>query len=394
MTDVLGSPMAMARTSDLEVLVAGASHGAICGVRDQAEVLATALEQLGMSVTTVWSAGPTSPMGSLQALARAVRSRCADVRPDVVLLHYSAFAYARRGVPLGVPALAFQLRGLDVPVLLFAHEFAFGWGRRGWRGTVQAVTQRAALVPLVAVSSAIVTTTGDRARFLRSRWWLPRRRVTVAPVITNIPVADAGGVGVPGRVGVFGFGSEAMEVGTTVEAVARVARRVPDAHLMLIGSPGPDSGAADRWRAAARRAGCRLAFTGILAAGEVSAQLQATQVMVMPERGGPTARKTTLAAALSHGRPVVAFKGANAWPDLVSAGAVDLVAVDAEAMAERLALLLTDGNRRASLTRAALAFHRAQLSPARVAGLVADVLGEVANRKRTRREDTVGGRYG
>jgi glycosyltransferase involved in cell wall biosynthesis len=304
------------------------------------------------------------------------------------------FAYARRGIPFGVPAFAWRLRACDTPAVLLAHEFAYPWRQRGWRGTAHALTQRVALVPLVAASAACIATTDKNARYLRSRRWLPRRRVGVAPVFSNISPGAATAGEVAGRVGVFGFGTGGPAVPLTVGAVARAAETVGQAHLVLIGSPGPDGPVADEWRAAARDTGCRLHFTGVGTVGEISAHLRAVQVVILADDGGPSSRKGSLAAALAHGKPVVAFDGPETWPDLAASGAVELVPLDVEQAAARVTSLLTDRERRTSLGRAALEFSRSELAPERIAAAIGRLVIEVADVGGAPRPPVMEGRHG
>jgi len=227
----------------LRIVVAGRSDGPICGVRDHARVVSASLEAAGASVSTVWS---RSERGApdVRRWAADVRRRCEEERAEVVLLHYSVFAFSRRGVPVDVPMLAARLARLGLPVVLFAHEYAYPWGRRGWRGGVQAATQRAALLPLVGACAATIVTTAVRAGWVRTRWWLPRRPATVAPVFATIDPHPSAAAGAPrsGRVGIFGFGAEGLAVELVTGAVADVARRSPHAHLALIGAAHALSG--------------------------------------------------------------------------------------------------------------------------------------------------------
>lgn len=361
----------------LRLLVAGASTDAVCGVRDHAAFLDGALRRAGAEIGTGWvdqSRGFSAPI----KIAQRIWRDCRQSPPDAAILHYSVFALSWRGVPVLVPILSLVLRRLGVPVILFAHEFAYPWGRRGLKGFLQAVTQRLVFISLVAAADALVVTTEDRVAWLRSRWWLPRRPVRCAPVFSNIAVrVSANAVDeVPGRVGVFGFGAEGLEAELVTGAVARAARTVPASHLVLIGGPGPDSPAAECWRRAAGDVGCSVTFTGIGTEEEVSAQLAACEVVFHPDPAGPTSRKTTLAAALSHGRAVIALDGPQRWDDLVEAKVVVIVEPTIASATSALMALLADDERRRSLGAGAAAFAQARLSPERSAEIVLEVVAQ------------------
>ena len=361
--------------TQVHVLVAGVSREAVCGVRDHASILSAAMAEQGADVSVVWHDDLEGSGPALGGLARELERNCRDKGRVVVLLHYSVFAFSWRGIPVGVPFFALRLRHLGLPVVLFAHEFAYPWGRRGWRGTLQALTQRVALVPLVAASRAIVVTTPERVQWLQTRRWLPRRPINCTPIFSNIgPVPGSDHVDeVPGRVGVFSFGAESLEAETVVSAIADLRAAVPGAHLVLIGAPGPNSPAGRRWAHAAEAAGCPLMFTGVIDEAEVSRQLSSCRVVAFPDPAGPAPRRGSLAAALAHGKAVVALDGPQRWEDLVTAGAVVLAQPTRNALGAALRQLLDDEPLRASVSSKARAFAQERLSPVRAAKVVLDL---------------------
>jgi len=93
----------------------------------------------------------------------------------------------------------------------------------------------------------------------------------------------------------------------------------------------------------------------------VSRQLAACEVIVFPDPSGPSSRKTSLAAALAHGKPVVALDGAQTWRELVDAGAV-VVGANRDAMAVELGRLMCDRDARSDLGARARAFSEGRLS--------------------------------
>jgi len=260
--------------------------------------------------------------------------------------------------------LAVVLRRLGLPVVLFAHELAYPWGRRGWRGAVQAVSQRAVLIPLLRSSAAAIVTTTDRARWLRTRWWLPPTAVTLAPVFATITPdpSSRAVVPVPGRIGLFGFGAEGLAVELVTGTVADIARRSPQAHLALIGAPGPSSAAGAQWRQAAAAAQCPLTFTGEDDEAGLSRALAACEVFVLADPAGPTTRKTTLAATLAHGKPVVAFDGPDTWWPFVDGGAVAVV-TSARGLEDEIYRFLSDPAARSIAGARAKQFSDTHLSP-------------------------------
>ena len=76
-----------------------------------------------------------------------------------------------------------------------------------------AVTQRVALLEMLRAVDAVVVTTEERRRWLRSRRWLPRRPVAFAPVFSNLPPprvssAASAQAGTPAVLGMFGYPSD------------------------------------------------------------------------------------------------------------------------------------------------------------------------------------------
>jgi glycosyltransferase involved in cell wall biosynthesis len=96
--------------------------------------------------------------------------------------------------------------------------------------------------------------------------------------------------------------------------------------------------------------------------------------MIFFDDGGPTSRKTTLAAALAHGVPTVALDGEERWTQLLEAGAVEIVAPNLGALVEALTGLLTDMDRRQRMAGAARAFYHQAMSTATVAQRIEEAM--------------------
>lgn len=378
----LGATRTPPISPSIRILVAGISTTANCGVRDHARILSETLERNGAQVTTTWLEQSAGSFG-VAKLSRELWLQRKLNRHETLIVHYSVFAYARRGIPIGVPLLALALRCLGTPVVLFAHEFAYPWGTRGWRGAIQAATQRAALLPLVGACDAVVVTTEDRLRWLETRRWLPRRAVVCAPVFSNIRPNPSRVLPqeIPGRIGVFSFGAEGLEAKLVTAAVAEVARERPGAHLVLIGAPGPQSAAGQRWQQAATNVQCPLTFTGMASEAETSERLSTCQLIVFPDPAGPSSRKTSLAAALTHARAVIALNGPQSWSELLAASAIVIVEPRLQPLAAALENLLADDVARSAIARKALAFAKDHLTTENAAATILDVsLAARANR--------------
>jgi glycosyltransferase involved in cell wall biosynthesis len=352
----------------------GASHSAVCGVRDYNRVAAQALTKLGCNVSTVWWERDVS--WGLRETARQASDWLGEIgqaaltgEPDFVLWQYSAFSYGRRGVPHLAPAVARALDSIGAPVVTILHEFASPFRGRGWRGAVHAATTRAVLPSLVWRSAGLVVTTEARARTLEQ--WLPRRPVLFAPVFSNVsPTAPASfHRGSRPTIGVFGFRSDSCRPLPVVAAITALRRRGLDPELVLVGAPGDGSPQAVEWRHAAAQAGCSdaLRFTGVLAESVLAQTLTSLDTVVLPVARGPEPRQGTLAACLAHGLPVVAFDGPHRWRRLTDERALVVTPPDAQQLTRALASLLHDTHARMDQAERAHEFYRRHLAPEVVA---------------------------
>jgi glycosyltransferase involved in cell wall biosynthesis len=356
------------------MLMLGASNARVCGVRDYSKRLGRALEERGVRIVDVWwdvetTRGrlETSRAASkwLEHLARMVSAE----RPDWIVWHYSVFTYGHRGIPIFSRRVAEHVSGLRTPCVGILHEFAYPFGRRGLRGAVQAATHRAALAHVYRSLDAAVVTTEERRRYLEQRRWLSARPLTFLPVCANVDfpfrAADSIRPTEPFRIGVIGFGSDAYAADPVVEAIARFRSGGRDARLVLVGAPGPASPLANLWRASAERH-CiaeELEFTGVLDAQRYASAIDELDIALFADCGGPTSRRTTLAAGLAAGKPTIALDGEGTWHELVEARAVVLTPPDSGRIAALLVRLSESADERFALGDRGQAFYQRRQAP-------------------------------
>lgn len=361
----------------MRVLQVGAATTPICGVRDYSGVLDRLLAENASSCGRVWWERKAGE--SLRSGLRGAREWCARVAdaarttaPDWLLWHYTPHLYGYRGVPYLVRSVSAGLGRTGIPMVVLLHEIGAGWGSRGWRGFGQAVLHRLALVQVLRSCRGAVVTIEDRLRLIERSRWLPHPALHLAPVFSTIPVVDSGRDGRPDRneipvTGIFGyggFGPEEVLTDVIVGALAGLRRQGADTRLLLIGHPGPASPAADRWRRAGARVGIdRMEFTGVLEPAALPLALRRVDLMILPDRSGPTPRKATLAASLAHGLPIVGFEAPTAWKQLVDEHAVCLAPQTEEGLAQVLLELLRDEERRTGLGLRAGEFYRRNMRP-------------------------------
>lgn len=368
------------------IAVVGVSSGRPCGMRDHAEILAAALGRDGLGHSDHWLFRQADTLRGARAEVRAwshtLLGELREGRPDVVLLHYSVFAYSYRGLPIFLgPALA-ALRASGIPVVGFMHELAFPWGLGGWRGNAWAFAHRARLIELVRVCGALVLTTDFRAQWLDSRPWLASRPSALAPVFSNLPEPAVGPP--PDRerplVGLFGYSYDRGGISLVLDALGLLARGGVEPELGLLGAPGPLSPLAETWLAAARDCGLAesLSFAGPLPAQQLSDALGACDVLLFADSAGPSSRKGTLAGSLASGRPLVATDGPRAWPELRRRGAARVVEPKPEAVADAIAALLESARERDALGARGSEFAKREMGVQRSVAAVLELLDRVS----------------
>jgi glycosyltransferase involved in cell wall biosynthesis len=379
-----GAPAGGPRTAAL-----GISTTAICGVRDHGALLAAALEREGCPCSTHWLDREAGTLNAARAQVgawkQALPAELASARAEAALLHYSVFSYSYRGLPLFTHPVLASVRRAKLPLVTLLHEFVYPWRRDGVRGAAWALSQRALLTDLVRASDALVTTTDFQAEWLASRRWLAKRPIGVAPVFSNLPAPAAAGQrerSEAASIGLFGYAYGRETVALVIGALRALQDRGVDAQLQLLGAPGAASPAGEAWLEAARESGLVRApsFSGLLAAQELSDALAARELLLFVDPLGPNSRKTTLAASLASGTPVLALDGQRRWGELEDARAAELVPRNTQALAGALGRLLVDTQAREQLAARGRQFAEQRMSAPRAAHAIAALLRDVAGR--------------
>jgi len=374
------------------------------GVTDYGHLLNQALRREGLTVDEHWSVNPaTSFGGSARATVHHLARARAIPSDSATLWHYSSFAYGVRGIPLPGVLFGLLVRARGGTVITVVHEAVYPWGRRGWRGGLQAITQRIALFWVLLGSNAVVVTTSARAEAFRHLRWPHSRTVSYLPVFSTIGEPAEPAVlrehPVPPVIGVLSHSSEGARADLLFQVLERLRRLGPEQsserddgpdrpswrhddsivpRVVLLGAPGPSSPGGRRWSDLARRRGMdrHLEFTGVVAEGELGSNLEACDLLVLLDPDGPTSRKTTLAAGLAHGMPIVALDGSDRWTDLVERGAVVVVPGEPGPFALALGDLLDSAERRRRLGLAARSFYRERMRLELIASEMARVIEE------------------
>jgi glycosyltransferase involved in cell wall biosynthesis len=232
-------------------------------------------------------------------------------------------------------------------------------------------------------STADIVTTDSRVNWLTSRRWLPKRQVLVAPVFSNLPPPVAGTR--PERqtqvLGLFGYSYEGAAVSLVLDAVRHLVERGVKVQLRLLGAPGRSSPAGETWLRVARSHSLdhALSFSGILSGHDLSNALASCDVLLFADIAGPSSRKTTLAASLASGRPVIATDGPACWSELIQYDAAYVVQPTPDALADGIYALLTDETLRETLGTSGRKFAEQRMSVTRSAKVVTALLGDVVS---------------
>ena len=177
------------------------------------------------------------------------------------------------------------------------------------------------------------------------------------------------------RLGIIGFGSDGVQ-SDLLFAALRELELHEDLSIVFLGAPGSESKQGKRWMALAGAAGMSDAvkFTGVLPLEELGAHLRSCDLVLLLDEEGPSSRRTMLAAALAHGRPVVCTDGPNRWQSLIRDGAVVVVPPNAAELRKTIRRLLADTAERTGLGARAVEFYGREMSLERAAEAVSAVL--------------------
>lgn len=346
------------------------------GVGGYTKELSRALAQQGLEVSIITSrkGGPegvewaqvfpvVSRWGwnSWQAVIDIMKS----VRPQILHIQYQTAAFgmhpAINFLPLRLRLMRGELRSvvtfhdLRVPYL-----FPKAGSARIW------VTKA-----LARWTDAVIVT--NREDEIRMEEYLPDLERYLVPIGSNIPAHPPPGYrrdvkraqwGVGPEttlLSYFGLLNESKGAETLVRALDALMGRGYEMVLLMVGGR---IGASDPTNLAyAERVerlidqlglGGRIFWTGYIDQEEVSANLLASDICVLPYRDGASLRRGSFMAALAHGLAIVSTYPQVEIPELIEGENIILVPPDdVEALAERIASLVSDRGKRQRLAQGA-----------------------------------------
>jgi glycosyltransferase involved in cell wall biosynthesis len=222
--------------------------------------------------------------------------------PAWILLQYNPFAWGRWGFAPGLLRdAALVRRRTGSPLALMVHE---AWvDMEDLRTTVMGAWQRLQLHTLLRGVDLVLTSTEALAGRLGSAALHVPIAATVTPARTTPSAARAElGLGDGFVVALFGRGNPARALDHAEAAVSALARASNGAPLTVLnlGADAPPLRTVP---------GIEVRTPGPLTPVALSRHLWASDLMLLPFTDGVSTRRTTLMAALAHGRPVLGLRG-------------------------------------------------------------------------------------
>jgi glycosyltransferase involved in cell wall biosynthesis len=346
---------------DVHVLTSADSSARV----DALVVDASRLETSGPTVyrlVTRWN------WGVLSLVARWVRAH----HPAVVHIQYQTAAYGMHPAINCLPAWLHRRLGRAAPRIVVTYHdvkvpylFPKAYALREW---VTSLIGRSA-------DAVIATNVEDRA-------WLERvlrdRRPYLIPIGSNVapdlpPDFDRErrrarwGFGPTDIVlGYFGFLNESKGGDALIRVLDSLVKSGYNCRLLMIGGK---VGSSDPTNLAYARhidtlidelgLTARVVWTGFSVAADVSADLTAADVCVLPYRDGASFRRGSFMAALAHGRPIVSTEPRATVPELRHGENILLAPPDdVSALAAQVTTLINNPAQRAILGAAALRLSR------------------------------------
>ncbi len=282
---------------------------------------------------------------------------------DVVNIQYQAIAY-----DMHFPAINFlpwRMREIS-PVIVTFHDL-----RVPYLFPKAGRLRRRAVNHLARSADGVICTNQEDAQSLKVIG-ITDNRLEVIPIGSNISVHkpskdDLSAVrhklglkGADNLIGYFGFINPSKGADTLLLSMAGLPENL---HLVFIGGVTGSSDARgnqlllDELHKIIRELDLseRVHWSGFLPDRDVSAYLNAADVVVMPYKDGVSLRRGTLMAALAHGRPLITTRPHIPIPELIHGENVWLTPIDDKnALSQSIAAVISDFELQEKLSKGAL----------------------------------------
>jgi glycosyltransferase involved in cell wall biosynthesis len=260
---------------------------------------------------------------------------------------------------------------------LMVHEPFVGFTRTNWRQSGAALIQRCMMAVLLRTAARVWLSTPAWEQFLR-RWEFGRQHVFQwLPIPSNIPVSSDPAAVLEIRrtyaprqallIGHFGtFGSSITRILRAV--VPPILKQANGASLLLIGM-GSRAFRLELIRDNPELDQLIHATEYILEPERLSEHISACDLLIQPYPDGVTSRRTTIMAALSHGRATVTTAGPFTESFWASSSAVEITpAADDQKFVEAVLRLLASRKQRIALGKIGLELYQREFDVPRVIG--------------------------
>ncbi len=353
------------------------------GVSDYAHLVAGALAAAQDEVH-VWCPGSTSKIPETPGVnVHSVMGKFTlrDLRNTGRLL--SVFPKPRRLLVQWVPH-GYGYKALNLPFCLWllyrsarygdyidlmVHEPFLDFTKRSWRQSVAAFVQRLMTIILLRAAGHVWVSTPTWTKRLRPYSLLRRHTFDWLPVISNVPVLDDPAAVaalrdhyVPDWILIGHFSTFGPSITPMLRAILpRLLASASQASVLLIGGGGADFRTS--FISEHPNLAQRVHATGRLDARDLSFHISACDILIQPYPDGVTSRRTTVMAALSHGRPVVTTSGLLTESFWKSSNALVLAGVeDADTFVSSVLGLLDNPTKRADIAECARELYRSQFA--------------------------------
>ena len=324
-------------------------------LEDYCNWLKRALEHQGqpMEILRV----PWAANGWLSRLAWTWRE-AQNWRGRWILLQYTALSWSKRGFPIGAAITIWIARHRGAKCAIVFHD-ALPYSAPRFIDRIRRVVQvwvmrklyRLALHSIMTVPVANVS-------------WLPRpaTKAVFIPIAANLSGAlvklnatnSIRENNFPKKIAIFGVTGH-PQLQPEVEFIAQIVRQATEqlgpTKLLVLGRHAQE--AESPLRAALAGTKVELEIHGVLPADEVERRLSESDVLLFL-RGGISSRRGSALAGIACGLPVVAFQGAETGPPITEAGVMLSAEGDRTALANNLALVLSDDALRSDLRKRSL----------------------------------------
>ena len=352
--------VAVCYRSKLHEATTGDKHDA---VKSHADILIATLGSLGAN-------------SSYEEISPRDFRRSSMAKVDWVVLEYSPYSFARWGFAPYLLIRFRRRRARTYRLALFVHEAFDSSGGQPPRKRIITMWQRYQLRKLVGCADVIFVSNDGYRGVVEDL--VPGCQAIHVPTFATVGTGGVAKQEARARLGLadgalvvsmFGGGrpDRGLEhIGRAVQAIRQI-----DSKAILLnlgeGAPLQITGLSN---ADVRR-------PGALSEEELSLWLASSDLFLAPFRDGAFSGRSTIAAALSHGLPVLGTRGRMTDALLIEHPEA-LCLVDADNVAGfalEATLLVQDDERRVRLAEAGLAFYEAELSPDKAARTVALSLG-------------------